>query len=331
MSQHLNLNCREREKLRLERERIEREKQELIKLERERQKAEREKIEREKEELRRAKLNIEHPRASGPVKRSYEDDKVRRRESTERKKPYVVERGRASPKTEAERKLERDRYERERLHVAHASDARSRSPYRASATSSAVSRDSRHDVWARDERDRPGRVRTRSDERSHRRETEAEKIAAAERRAREISARGSGGSSEIMSRHVMDSAHSSSRGSDTIKRPSDRYEDNRTSGGRDAEWIQRSYLTPTSSLSMPMSSSTSADRGSWPFAERKIEAWDSSRLTPRTEQWISGAGATVTGTGRSSLPIVAPPAPLYSTVRVVFIILTSFSQFIIRN
>lgn len=81
--------CREREKLRLERERIEREKQELIKLERERQKAEREKIEREKEELRRAKMTIsDHPRG-GPIKRSFEDDKVRRREPEERKKPFV--------------------------------------------------------------------------------------------------------------------------------------------------------------------------------------------------------------------------------------------------
>lgn len=75
-------------------------------------------------------------------------------------------RGRIDGKTEAERKMERERYERERIHTVHTPpETRSRSPFRTSGA-----RESRRDVW--DERDRPGvRVRTRSDERSHRRET----------------------------------------------------------------------------------------------------------------------------------------------------------------
>lgn len=47
---------REREKLRIERERIERQKQELLRMEREHQRLEREKLEREREELRRQQM-----------------------------------------------------------------------------------------------------------------------------------------------------------------------------------------------------------------------------------------------------------------------------------
>lgn len=65
---------------------------ELIRLERERQKAEREKIEKEKEELRRAKMNIGHSHRSEAVKRPFEADKGRRRDSVERKKPYTPDR-----------------------------------------------------------------------------------------------------------------------------------------------------------------------------------------------------------------------------------------------
>ena len=50
---------RERERLRIERERIERDKADLLRLERERQRAEREKLEREREELRRAAMRIQ--------------------------------------------------------------------------------------------------------------------------------------------------------------------------------------------------------------------------------------------------------------------------------
>lgn len=57
-------------------------------MERERQKAEREKIEKEREELRRAKYSMEHSHRSAPMKRPYEDEKDKRRDSEDRKKPY---------------------------------------------------------------------------------------------------------------------------------------------------------------------------------------------------------------------------------------------------
>ncbi|CAL8115156.1 unnamed protein product [Orchesella dallaii] len=300
---------REREKLRLERERIEKEKLELIRLERERQKAEREKIEREKEELRRAKMNIEHhSHRSMPIKRPYEEEKERRRESIERKKPYGMEserRGRPEVKTEAERKMERERYERERLHAAHSSRT---SPLGGDPGL----RESRRDVWASEERERASRKEGgRSGERGHRRESESGK--SSERRAREAPSRAAANPSDLVPRYALESSHSSARGVATSsKRPGDRYEDSRAAG-RDDNWMQRGSYLPGSSLSLAMGSSTSTSRDSWPMNERKLEAWETtSRLPARTDQWISGAGATVGTSGRSSLPVIAPPPPMYS-------------------
>ncbi|ODN00521.1 SAFB-like transcription modulator [Orchesella cincta] len=301
---------REREKLRMERERIEKEKQELIRLERERQKSEREKIEREKEELRRAKMNIEHhSHRSMPMKRPYEEEKERRRESVERKKPYGMEserRVRPEIKTEAERKMERERYERERLHAAAHSSSRS-------PLENAGLRESRRDVWASEERERASRKEGgRSGERGHRRDSESGK--SSERRAREAPSRAAAAPSDLVPRYALESSHSSTRGVATSsKRPSDRYEDSRATG-RDDQWMQRSSYLPGSSLSLPMGSSTSTSRDSWPMNERKLEAWETARLPARTDQWISGAGTTVGTSGRSSLPVIAPPPPMYSHV-----------------
>ena len=80
---------REREKLRMERERIERQKQELMRLEREQQRLEREKLERERDELRKQQMKYEEVRRG--VKRSpqdrrpdYFDDRKRPRGSPDR-------------------------------------------------------------------------------------------------------------------------------------------------------------------------------------------------------------------------------------------------------
>lgn len=62
--------CRERQKLRIERERIEKEKAELLRLERENQRLERERLQREKEELRRAQEKLEETKRQAVLKRT---------------------------------------------------------------------------------------------------------------------------------------------------------------------------------------------------------------------------------------------------------------------
>lgn len=64
------VSFRERLKLRIERERIEKEKAELLRLERENQRLERERLQREKEELRRAQEKLEETKRQAVLKRS---------------------------------------------------------------------------------------------------------------------------------------------------------------------------------------------------------------------------------------------------------------------
>lgn len=78
-------------KLKIERERIEREKLELLRIERENQRLERERLQREKEDLRRTQLKLEETRRA--VKRSLElkdfEEERKRRASAERRHLHV--------------------------------------------------------------------------------------------------------------------------------------------------------------------------------------------------------------------------------------------------
>lgn len=77
----------------MEREKIEREKAELLKLEREAQRLERERLQREKEELRRAQMKLEETRRAVKrpleITRTFEDDRKRRPPSPDRRHVHV--------------------------------------------------------------------------------------------------------------------------------------------------------------------------------------------------------------------------------------------------